>query len=38
VGYLQLAHPKKLSPKYMLIELFFLRVREREARERGKFK
>jgi hypothetical protein len=36
VGYLQLAHPKKLSPKYMLIGLFFLRVRERGVRkERG---
>jgi uncharacterized membrane protein len=29
---------KKLSPKYMLIGLFFLRVRERGVRERGKVK
>jgi hypothetical protein len=35
---LQLAHLKKLSPKYMLIELLFLRVRERGKRERGKVK
>jgi hypothetical protein len=36
VGYLQLAHPKKLSPKYMLIGLFFSKGKgERGKREGG---
>jgi hypothetical protein len=32
---LQLAHPEKLSPKYILFGLFFLKARERGVRERG---
>jgi hypothetical protein len=38
LGLFTISSPQKIIPKYMLIELFFIRARERGVRERGKVK